>query len=273
MHLFPSPIRDPPVSLPPAPSYFSLNLSDSPAVHPTRAPSTMRTVALISLLAASAIAAPTFGFQRRQLGGASLANGPNAIDDTTVNSGAIDEGVVKDTTSFEGAQIINPEGNTLVKSTENFDFHDNNVINPDINIATGGHGPTIVGNDNYVLPIGSGVWGGIVFKRQQLANAPVGVSNPTVNQGALTEGSTSSNLSADGALVSNPIGNSVTDVNNNSEVAGNDFVDSTFNTVSNVNGPAFAGDNGIFIPVVNEADAIHFDNGALLDFFLGGGLH
>ncbi|KAJ1948591.1 hypothetical protein FBU59_001522 [Linderina macrospora] len=233
----------------------------------------MRTTALISLLAACALAAPmpSAGRRRRQLGGSSLANGPNAINDATVNNGALDEGVVKDSTSFDGAQIINPVGNTIAKSTENFDFHDNNVINPSINIASGGQGPTIIGEDNYVLPINSGVWGGVVFKRQQLANAATGINDPTLNQGVLTEGSTASDLSANGAVVSNPIGNSQTSVSSNSEVAGNEFIDPTFNSVSGVNGPALAGDNNIFIPVVNEADAIHFDNGALFDMMLGGG--
>ncbi|ORX73567.1 NAD(P)-binding protein [Linderina pennispora] len=186
----------------------------------------------------TAVGNGNFVLPRQVVGGngdAQLANGPSAINSQTVNKGAMDEGVVKDTTSFDGAAIINPVGNTMESDTTNVVLHDNNIVNPEINVATGDHhGPTIVGDRNTVEDINSGPgFGGIVFdvpvfdgllwKRQQ---------------GVLTEGSTDSE---------------------NTEIAGNEFVDPTFNSVSGNNGPALAGDNNIFIPINNEGMIVNLD--------------
>ncbi|KAJ1940292.1 hypothetical protein EC988_007078, partial [Linderina pennispora] len=92
-----------------------------------------------------------------------------------------------------------------------------------------------------------------------LANAPSAINDPTVNQGVLTEGSTDSGTSFDGAYIPNAVGNSLTDVSENTEIAGNEFVDPTFNSVSGNNGPALAGDNNIFIPINNEGMIVNLD--------------
>ncbi|KAJ2809419.1 hypothetical protein H4R20_000144 [Coemansia guatemalensis] len=222
----------------------------------------MRTFALVSFLAACAVAVP---LQVRQLPGNSV-NGPTALSNPNINNGAQDEGVLKDSTSFDGAQIINPVGNDLTNVNNNLDFHDNVVENPNVNLASGGEGPAVVGNDNQVFPgPGHGDASHIVFRRQSSVNAPAAVDNPTVNTGALKEGSLDSDLSADGAEVVNPVGNDLTQLNSNEEVAGNTFENPNWNKIDGNNGPALAGNNNIFVPVTNEQGAIQFDNGDLLD--------
>ncbi|KAJ2558071.1 hypothetical protein GGH95_005068, partial [Coemansia sp. RSA 1836] len=46
-------------------------------------------------------------------------------------------------------------------------------------------------------------------------NGPTALSNPEINNGALTEGSIDTTTSLDGAVISNPIGNTLTTVNDN----------------------------------------------------------
>ncbi|KAJ2608705.1 hypothetical protein H4S08_004349 [Coemansia sp. RSA 1365] len=218
----------------------------------------MRTFALVSF----AVCAFGIPLQVRQLPGNSV-NGPTALSNPDINNGAKDEGVLKDTTSFDNAAIINPVGNDLTNVNNNLNFHDNVVENPNLNIATDGNGPAIVGNDNQVFP-GLGHPGHIVFRRQSV-NAPAAIDNPTVNNGAFKEGSLDADLSADGAAVINPVGNDLTQLNSNEEVAGNNFENPNWNQISGNNGPALSGNNNIFVPVTNEQGAIQFDNGDLLD--------
>ncbi|KAJ2823073.1 hypothetical protein IWW50_003940 [Coemansia erecta] len=226
----------------------------------------MRTFALVTLLAASALAAPA-ALHRRQLPGDSV-NGPTALSNPNINNGAQDDGVLKDTESFDGAQIINPIGNDLTKVNENTNVHDNVLQNPNFNVAHDTQGPAVVGNDNEVFP-GFGVHtsSGIVFKRQlgSSVNAPAAIDNPTVNNGAMREGALDAGVSADGAAVVNPVGNDLTQLNSNEEVAGNNFENPNWNQISGNNGPALSGNNNIFVPVNNEAGAIQFDNGDLLN--------
>ncbi|KAJ2325783.1 hypothetical protein GGH92_010379, partial [Coemansia sp. RSA 2673] len=183
-------------------------------------------------------------------------------------------GVVKDTTSLDGAVISNPTGNTLTKITENSDWHDNEILNPNVNSASNTQGDVVVGNGNQVFPaLGHGSH--IVFRRQfpggRAVNAPSAISNPSVNNGASTEGSLKVDSSANGAQVLNPVGNSLTQSNSNEEVADNVFENPNWNQIKGNNGPALAGNNNIFVPVTNEAGAIQFDNGDLLNAALMAG--
>ncbi|KAJ2164514.1 hypothetical protein IW145_003701 [Coemansia sp. RSA 521] len=221
----------------------------------------MRTFALTALLAACAMAAPVFDV--RQLPGDSV-NGPTALSNPNINNGAQDEGVLKDTESMDGAQIINPVGNDLTKVNNNMNLHDNVLQNPNFNIAHDTQGGAVVGNNNEVFPgLGFGS-SGIVFKRQAV-NAPTAIDNPVVNNGALREGSLDAGMSANGANVVNPVGNDLTQLNQNEEVSGNNFENPNWNQISGNNGPALSGNNNIFVPVTNEAGAIQFDNGDLFN--------
>ncbi|KAJ2377189.1 hypothetical protein IW150_001530 [Coemansia sp. RSA 2607] len=238
----------------------------------------MRSFALLTLLAATALAAPFPAIVRRQLPGDTV-NGSTAISNPLVNNGALDEGVLKDDTSFAGAQIINPVGNDLTKVNTNIDLHDNAILNPNVNLAKGTQGPVVVGNDNDVIDtrVPGGAWNGIVFRRRQLpgnnVNAPAAVSNPTVNSGALQEGSLDAGVSANGATVVNPVGNDLTQLNQNQEISDNNLLNPNWNTISGNNGPALAGNNNIFVPVTNEAGAIQIDNGDLINAaLLAGGI-
>ncbi|KAJ2721891.1 hypothetical protein GGI07_003682 [Coemansia sp. Benny D115] len=214
----------------------------------------------------------------RQLPGDSV-NGPTAISNPTVNNGALDEGVLKDETSFAGAQIINPTGNELTTVNHNVNLHDNAILNPNFNVAHNTQGGVVVGNGNDVLDARAPArgWGGIVFKRQapiaNSVNAPAAISDPTVNNGALREGSLEAGVSANGAHVVNPVGNDLTQVNSNEEISGNNLLNPNWNQISGNNGPALAGNNNIFVPVTNEAGAIQIDNGDLINAaLLAGGV-
>ncbi|KAJ1823625.1 hypothetical protein GGH91_000261 [Coemansia sp. RSA 2671] len=226
----------------------------------------MRTFAFLSLLSACAIAAPLV---LRQLPGDSV-NGPTALSHPNINNGESVEGSVEDETSLNGAVISNAMGNTLTKVTQNTNWHDNEILNPNVNSASNTQGDVVVGNGNQVFP-GMAHGHGIVFRRQGMVNGPTALSNPKVNNGASTEGSLDAGVSANGATVVNPVGNDLTQVNSNQEVADNSFVNPNWNQISGNNGPAMAGNNNIFVPVTNEAGAIQIDNGDLLNAALMAG--
>ncbi|KAJ2908381.1 hypothetical protein GGI21_002943, partial [Coemansia aciculifera] len=194
----------------------------------------------------------------RQLPGDSV-NGPTALSHPNVNNGEQVEGSVEDSTSLNGAVISNAMGNTLTKVTQNTNVHDNEILNPNVNSASNTEGDVVVGNGNQVFP-GNAHGHSIVFKRQvpggRMVNAPVALDNPMVNNGASTEGSLRADTSANGATVVNPVGNDLTQVNNNEETQGNVFENPNWNQISGNNGPSLAGNNNIFVPVVNEAGAI-----------------
>ncbi|KAJ1780905.1 hypothetical protein LPJ59_007168, partial [Coemansia sp. RSA 2399] len=232
----------------------------------------MRVLAIVSLLAATAVALPAAYLQRRspQDGpSGDMVNGPVALSNPNINNGAQEEGVIDDKTSLEGAFIDHPSDNVITDVNNNFNFHDNTVLNPTINAASNTEGGAIVGGDNQIIPLGHGHGpSSISFRRRHSGsnvNAPTAIDNPEVNNGAKEEGSLDADLSADGANVVNPVGNSVTQANSNEEVSGNNFENPTWNAIDHNNGPAMAGDGNFFMPVTNEAGAIQIDNGALMD--------
>ncbi|KAJ2720445.1 hypothetical protein GGI07_004591 [Coemansia sp. Benny D115] len=195
-------------------------------------------------------------------------NGPTAISNPLVNNGAFKEGSVDTSTSFDDAVIVNPMGNTLTNLNENFNFHDNILENPNFNVAKDTDGPAVVGNGNHVINSGSlGTDHGIVFKRQapvvSNVNAPAAVNDPTVNNGALQSGSLDAGVSLEGASVVNPVGNSLTQVNDNTEVSDNNLIDPNWNSISNNNGPALAGNDNVFIPINNQGMIVNLDPGFL----------
>ncbi|KAJ1718092.1 hypothetical protein LPJ61_006867, partial [Coemansia biformis] len=197
----------------------------------------------------------------RQGGGGDWVNGSTAVSNPNINNGAQDEGVLKGGSSFDGAEIINPVGNDLTEVNTNVNLHDNIFQNPTVNLAQDTTGPAVVGSGNRI------------FRRQGAAsvNAPSAVDNPTVNNGALREGSLEAGMSADGATVVNPVGNDLTQVNDNEEISGNNFQNPNWNTIKNNNGPAMSGNNNVFVPVINKAGAIQIDNGDLLNAALMAG--
>ncbi|KAJ2768740.1 hypothetical protein IWQ57_003407 [Coemansia nantahalensis] len=216
----------------------------------------MRVFALVGALAACAAAAP---LQVRQ-GEGDWVNGPTALSSPNVNNGEQTEGVLKSGTSLAGAEIINPVGNTMTEVNENNNVHDNIFQNPTVNLAQDTDGPAVVGSGNRI------------FRRSRSVNAPAAIDHPTVNNGAMREGSLDAGLSADGATVVNPVGNDLAQVNDNTEVEGNNFENPNWNTIKNNNGPAMAGNGNIFVPVTNEAGAIQFDNGDLLNAAIMAGM-
>ncbi|KAJ2508610.1 hypothetical protein IWW47_000524 [Coemansia sp. RSA 2052] len=230
----------------------------------------MRTFALLSLLTACALGAPMLAL--RQLPGDSV-NGPTALSHPNVNNGESVEGSVEDTTSLNGAVISNAMGNDLTKITQNTNVHDNEILNPNVNTASNTQGDVVVGNGNQVFP--GHAWGhgsNIVFRRQHqggaaghMVNAPSAIDNAMVNNGASTEGSLKADTSANGATVVNPVGNDLTQINSNEETQGNVFENPNWNQASGNNGPTLAGNNNIFVPVINEAGAIQFHNGDMMD--------
>ncbi|KAJ2206132.1 hypothetical protein IW145_002348, partial [Coemansia sp. RSA 521] len=194
-----------------------------------------------------------------------MVNGPTALSNPTVNNGALKEGSIDSSTSLDGATIVNPIGNSITGINNNFDFHDNILENPNVNAAQNTEGGAVVGNNNQVFP-GFGGSSHIVFRRQAPAevsnvNAPAAINDPTVNNGALTEGSVDADLSFAGANVQNPVGNSLAQVNDNTEVSDNNFVDPNWNTISNNNGPAMAGNDNTFIPINNQGMIVNLDPG------------
>ncbi|KAJ2875649.1 hypothetical protein FB639_003975, partial [Coemansia asiatica] len=79
------------------------------------------------------------------------------------------------------------------------------------------------------------------------------------------EGSLEAEVEANGAQVVNPVGNDLTQVNQNEEISGNNLLNPNWNSITGNNGPALAGNNNIFVPVTNEAGAIQIDNGDLIN--------
>ncbi|KAJ1663905.1 hypothetical protein IW140_004242 [Coemansia sp. RSA 1813] len=235
----------------------------------------MRVLAIVSLLAASAVAMPTAHMMRRspqQFPAGDMVNGPVALSNPDINNGAKEEGVLSDKTSFDGAFIDHPSDNTITDLNTNVNFHDNAILNPTINAAQNTVGGAVVGSDNEIIPLGGHGPASIAFRRRQSnVNAPTAIDNPDINNGAKEEGSLDADLSADGANVVNPVGNSLAQANANTEVSGNNFDHPTLNAIDHNNGPAMAGDNDIFMPVTNEAGAIQIDNGALMDAALMAG--
>ncbi|KAJ1899573.1 hypothetical protein LPJ66_002023 [Kickxella alabastrina] len=228
----------------------------------------MRSFALVTLLAltSSALAAP---FSLRQLG--DVVNGPTAINEATVNNGQLAEGVLDTKTSFDNAQIIGATGNTIETTNSNKNIHGNAFLNAKINVAQGVQGSAVVGNGNKVFDAWSSpaLWAGPYYKRQ-LANALSDIDSNTVNSGALSQGTLKAGLSLEGASMPNSVGNDVTQVSKNQEIADSTFVQPTFNEATNNDGPVYAGNNGFFMPVNNEKDAIHIDNGAFFASALAG---
>ncbi|KAJ2855150.1 hypothetical protein J3B02_002315 [Coemansia erecta] len=223
----------------------------------------------IIISAAVAFAAPV-AVRQVVVGNADSAsnsvNGPTAISNPTVNNGAMSEGSLDSSTSLDGALIMNPTGNSLTNFNNNLNFHDNIVSNPNFNVASDTDGSAVVGNGNQVIPVGSSASQGIVFRRQvpvNNVNSPAAVNDPTVNNGALEEGSLDAGVSFDGASVVNPVGNSLAQVNENTEVSDNNLVDPNWNSVSNNNGPALAGNDNVFIPIKNEGMIVNIEPGSL----------
>ncbi|KAI9502067.1 hypothetical protein GGI25_004683 [Coemansia spiralis] len=219
-------------------------------------------VILLSLLAASALALPAI-VRRDEV------NGAVALSNPDINNGAKDEGVLKNSVSLEGALIDHPTDNTLTDINTNLNFHDNAVLNPTVNAAVNTEGGAVVGDNNQIIPLHSG--GGVWLRRKRQVNAPAAVDNPVVNSGAMREGSLDAGLSADGARFVNPVGNSVAQANTNEEVSGNNFENPEWNAIDNNQGPAMAGDDNTLVQVNNMPDAIHIDNGALMDAALAAG--
>ncbi|KAJ1801257.1 hypothetical protein LPJ59_000435 [Coemansia sp. RSA 2399] len=229
----------------------------------------MRLVALTTLIAA-ACAAPLA--VRQTFVGDSDAeskqvNGPVAVDHPNINNGALEEGSIDSGLSLDGAVIAGASGNSLTNENNNFNFHDNIVSNPTLNLASNTEGGAIVGSGNQVLTPGDNNGPqNIAFKREapvdvSNVNAPAAVNDPTINNGALSEGSMDPDLSLDDATILNPVGNSLAQVNDNTDVSDNNFVDPTFNEISNNDGPALAGDDNVFIPINNQGMIVNLDPG------------
>ncbi|KAJ2767328.1 hypothetical protein IWQ56_001014 [Coemansia nantahalensis] len=225
----------------------------------------MRVLSIVALVAATAAAAPLA--VRQAVVGQSEAelkavNGPTALDSPNINNGSQTEGSLDSTLSMENAAIINPTDNTLTQVNENTDFHDNIMTNPTFNAAIGTNGGAVVGSDNEIYPGWSGRAGHAVLKRQEPVevsnvNAPAAVNDPTVNNGALREGSLDADLSFDGADITNPVGNSLAQVNDNTEISDNNLIDPNWNQISDNNGPAMAGNGNVFIPINNEGMVVN----------------
>lgn len=228
----------------------------------------MRTFAFFAL-SALASAAP---LARRQVlvgqpgTNSNAVNGPSAVSNPTVNNGAMKEGSVDSSTSFDGGVIVNPIGNTLTKVNNNLNAHDNIISNPNVNSASNTEGNAVVGNGNQIFPINRFGSTGIVFKRQLpfgggSVNAPSAINDPAVNNGAMREGSIDAGLSFAGSSVLNPVGNSLSQLNDNTEVAGNTFQNPNWNRVSGNNGPSLAGNDNLFVPIDNEGMIVNLDPG------------
>ncbi|KAJ1668540.1 hypothetical protein IW140_002710 [Coemansia sp. RSA 1813] len=228
----------------------------------------MRLVALTTLIAA-ACAAPLA--VRQTIVGESDAdskqvNGPVAVDHPNINNGAMEEGSLDSGLSFDGAVIAGASGNSLTDVNKNLNFHDNIVSNPTLNLASDTEGGAVVGSGNQIFAPGDSGPQNIAFKREapvdvSNVNAPAAVNDPTVNNGAMSEGSMDPDLSFDDAAISNPVGNSLAQVNDNTEVSDNNFVDPSFNEISGNVGPAMAGDNDVFIPINNQGMIVNLDPG------------
>ncbi|KAJ2708369.1 hypothetical protein H4R19_004777 [Coemansia spiralis] len=215
----------------------------------------MRILSIFALVAATASAAPLV--VRQSEAGPKAVNGPTALESPNINNGAQSEGSLDSSLSLEGAAIYNPSGNTLTEVNDNTDFHDNILSNPTFNVAIGSEGGAVVGSDNEIYPGWGSRAGHAVLRRQQPVevsnvNAPAAVNDPTVNNGALEEGTIDADLSFEGADISNPVGNSLAQVNENTDISDNNLVDPNWNQISGNSGPAMAGNGNTFIPINNE---------------------
>ncbi|KAJ1895766.1 hypothetical protein LPJ66_004389 [Kickxella alabastrina] len=195
-----------------------------------------------------------------------MVNGPTAINTPLFNSGELKDSSLDSSMSFNGAVIVNPENNKFVNHNENFNLYDNVFSNPEVNMVTGTVGRAVVGNDNEVFSaVSAGTHQGFWFKRQAPVdagnvNAPAAVSDMTFNSGALREGTAESGVSLDGAYIPNAVGNSVTQLSDNTEISGNEFVQPEFNTASNNNGPTMAGNDNVLIPINNQGMILNLDS-------------
>ncbi|KAJ2382960.1 hypothetical protein GGI05_005480, partial [Coemansia sp. RSA 2603] len=228
----------------------------------------MRTFTSAIIFAAAVVSAAPVVVRQLVVGdadsGSNSVNGPTAISNPTVNNGALQEGSLDSSTSFDGAVIMNPTGNSLTDLNNNLNFHDNIVSNPNFNVATDTDGGAVVGNGNQVLSAGTSRAQDIVFKRQvpvNNVNAPAAVNDPTVNNGAMQQGSVDADVSLDGASVVNPVGNSLAQVNENTDISDNNLIDPNWNSISNNNGPALAGNDNVFIPINNQGMIVNLDPG------------
>ncbi|KAJ2447986.1 hypothetical protein EV183_005653 [Coemansia sp. RSA 2336] len=231
----------------------------------------MQTISVITLCVAAAASAAPLAVRQTIVGqpelGSSSVNGPSALSNPTINNGALSEGSLDSSTSFDGAVFVNPMGNSLTDINSNTNLHDNILENPNFNVASNTEGPAVVGNNNQVFPALGGNQH-VVFRRQvpidaSSVNAPAAINDPTVNNGAFSQGTTDADLSFDGANVQNPVGNTLAQVNDNTEVADNNFVDPNWNTISNNNGPAVAGNGNTVVPINNEGMIVNLDPGFL----------
>ncbi|KAJ2539911.1 hypothetical protein EV175_006290, partial [Coemansia sp. RSA 1933] len=117
----------------------------------------MRLVALTTIVAA-ACAAP-LAVRQTFVGGEADAdskqvNGPVAVDHPNINNGALEEGSIDSGLSLNGAVIAGATGNSLTDENNNFNFHDNIVSNPTLNVASDTDGGAIVGSGNEIFTPG-----------------------------------------------------------------------------------------------------------------------
>ncbi|KAJ1731574.1 hypothetical protein LPJ61_002467 [Coemansia biformis] len=193
----------------------------------------MRVLALLTILAACAVAAPIIVVRSSE---------PSAaLHHSNSNSGDQKEGVLTDSSSLGGSTIVDPVGNTVSKVNENTDVHDNNIQDAVVNKSQDSKGTTVVGNSNKILRRGGKADGGD------------------------RKGTLESGADAKGATVTNPQNNELSQVNQNAEVSGNTLKDPTFNGITNNKGPAMAGNNNLFVPTTNEKGAIQFNDNGFMD--------
>ncbi|KAJ2784962.1 hypothetical protein H4R18_000776 [Coemansia javaensis] len=83
-------------------------------------------------------------------GGNKLASGATSLHHGNSNSGDQKEGVLQDSSSLAGSTITDAVGNTVTKTDQNTDVHDNTLVNPSLNMAEGTTGSTVVGNSNKI---------------------------------------------------------------------------------------------------------------------------
>lgn len=111
-----------------------------------------------------------------------------------------------------------------------------------------------------------------VFDRRQLpgdsVNGPSAVSHPFVNNGASVEGSIKDKHSMDGSVISNPIGNTLTHVNNNADFHDNIVENPNINSAKNTHGNVAVGNGNQVFPIDNGLGW----NGIVFKRQLGGGM-
>ncbi|KAJ2716144.1 hypothetical protein H4R19_000814 [Coemansia spiralis] len=186
----------------------------------------MRVLVILAVLLACAAAAPVVLVVRSEPG----------VKHSNTNSGSEKEGTLEDSSSSGGNIITNPEGNTVTKVNQNTDVHDNAIEDAVVNTAQGGTGKTVDGN-----------------------------SNKVTRRADTKEGSLDSGANADGAKVTNPQNNELSQTNQNADIAGNTFKDPTFNGVTNTKGPAMAGNGNLLASTTNEPGTIQFNDNGFMD--------